>query len=144
MGWTSGSKNSDGSYSFSGGTQTGSSGSSSSATAYSGPGSDTFNKYYAPGGMFEQSQAYFESNSSSSPTTYGGYSEDIIRSTLQDIAAKAGISDLPSSVLNNFVNAILEDRQPLVNTAEARKSVELIQAIYKASNTKQIVNLEQP
>ena len=57
--------------------------------------------------------------------------------------AKINSFELHQAVLNNFVNAILEDRQPLVNTAEARKSVELIQAIYKASNTKQIVNLEQ-
>lgn len=57
--------------------------------------------------------------------------------------AKVNSIELHQAVLNDFVHAVLEDKQPLVNINTARKSVELIQTIYQASNTNQIIKLEQ-
>lgn len=57
--------------------------------------------------------------------------------------AKVNSIELHQAVLNDFIHAVLEDRQPLVNIDTARKSVELIQTIYQASNTNQIIKLEQ-
>ena len=49
---------------------------------------------------------------------------------------------LHQSILNNFIEAIDQDKQPLVSALEARKSVALIQSIYQASKTKQIIKIE--
>lgn len=49
---------------------------------------------------------------------------------------------LHQAVLENFVQAIQDDQAPLVNAKEAKKSVELIHAIYEASNIKEIIKLE--
>lgn len=56
--------------------------------------------------------------------------------------AKLDNTELHQAVFNDFVNAILNDTQPLVGIEEARKSVALIQAIYKASDTEEIIKLE--
>lgn len=58
-------------------------------------------------------------------------------------SAKVNSIELHQAVLNDFIHAVLEDKQPLVNINTARKSVELIQTIYQASNTNQIIKLEQ-
>jgi len=49
---------------------------------------------------------------------------------------------LHQAVLEDFVRAIEKDQTPLVNAKEAKKSVELIHAIYEASNKKEIIKLE--
>lgn len=41
----------------------------------------------------------------------------------------------------DMINAVLQDKQPLVNAREAKKSVELILAVYKSSRIKKPVNL---
>jgi len=37
--------------------------------------------------------------------------------------------------IRDFVNAIIEDREPLVNGEEGRKALEIITAIYLSSRT---------
>jgi predicted dehydrogenase len=49
---------------------------------------------------------------------------------------------LHQAVIDDFIKSVLEDKEPLVDAKEARKSVALIEAIYKASEKKQIIKLE--
>jgi len=142
MGWTSGSKNSDGSYSFSGGTQTGSSGSSGSSSSSSSSDSlvslDEFEAAIAQSEANKNSTApgisYGESGyiggGTSSPDlsgllkpaeTYGGYTEDVIRSTLQDIANKTGVGDLSASALADLAN---EAKASLASGATAESLID--------------------
>jgi predicted dehydrogenase len=57
-------------------------------------------------------------------------------------SAKLNSIELHQAVIDDFIKSVLEDKEPLVNAKEARKSVALIEAIYKASEKKQIIKLE--
>jgi len=45
-----------------------------------------------------------------------------------------------ASMIKDFAQAILEDREPSVNGAEGRKSLELIRAIYRSGETRSVVD----
>lgn len=66
--FSSSDRNSSGGYSVSSGTYTSPSGStsSSSTSSYIGPGSDSFNSYYSPGGAYDTSTSYLSSSSGGS------------------------------------------------------------------------------
>ena len=59
-------------------------------------------------------------------------------------AASAVVSDVRGhrAVLADFLRAVADDRPPLCDGREARRSVELVQAIYESSRTGQPVNLK--
>lgn len=78
-----------------------------------------------------------------------------LRQTLPDVVIQppaladertvsATISDTRGhrTIIEDFLQAIATDRQPLCNGYEARRSVELIQAVYHSSKTGQAVTLE--
>lgn len=74
--------------------------------------------------------------------------EEVKEKFAKKVGASGGSSD-PSAIsylgharqLSDFVRAIRENGEPLVDGREGRKSVELIQAIYKASETGQTIQL---
>jgi predicted dehydrogenase len=45
-----------------------------------------------------------------------------------------------ASLIKDFAQAVLEDREPYVNSAEGRKSLELIRAVYKSGKTQSRVD----
>lgn len=48
-----------------------------------------------------------------------------------------------SHVINHFVESILEDKQPLIDGEEGKKSLEIILAAIKSQETKQIISLKR-
>ncbi|MGI8915948.1 MAG: Gfo/Idh/MocA family protein [Chloroflexota bacterium] len=67
------------------------------------------------------------------------YQEDTTRNEFmfESAAAGAAVTSYHQLQLADFLDAIIADRQPLVNGEEGRKAVEIIQAIYRSGQTGQ-------
>ncbi len=55
--------------------------------------------------------------------------------------AKIENESLHLNILSNFIEAVMEQKEPLVNGYSAKKSVVLINALYQASNTATIIKI---
>ncbi len=78
----------------------------------------------------------------------GNQAEEVMRSFEEQAAATAGadpsqLSMAHRSQIRDFIEAVREDREPLVDAEEGRKGVEIILAIYESARTGRPVRLGQ-
>ncbi|RKY83076.1 gfo/Idh/MocA family oxidoreductase, partial [candidate division KSB1 bacterium] len=47
----------------------------------------------------------------------------------------------PTNVVEDMIGALRENREPLINGSEGRKSLELVKAIYESDRTEKVMKL---
>lgn len=66
---------------------------------------------------------------------------EVVKYELDKIQSNAAIGQSNSHVIEQFVESILSDKEPLINGVEGMKSLEVILAAIQSSETKQIVTI---
>ncbi|SCN41946.1 Gfo/Idh/MocA family protein [Bacillus wiedmannii] len=66
---------------------------------------------------------------------------EVIKYELDKIQSNAAVGQSNSHVIEQFVESILSDKEPLINGVEGMKSLEVILAAIQSSETKQIVTI---
>ncbi|OOQ95998.1 dehydrogenase [Bacillus mycoides] len=66
---------------------------------------------------------------------------EVVKYELDKIQSNAAVGQSNSHVIEQFVESILSDKEPLINGVEGMKSLEVILAAIQSSETKQIVTI---
>ncbi|KLA22181.1 Gfo/Idh/MocA family protein [Bacillus cereus] len=66
---------------------------------------------------------------------------EVVKYELDKIQSNAAVGQSNSHVIEQFVESILSDKEPLINGVEGMKSLEIILAAIQSSETKQIVTI---
>jgi predicted dehydrogenase len=66
---------------------------------------------------------------------------EVVKYELDKIQSNAAIGQSNSHIIEQFVESILSDKEPLINGVEGMKSLEVILAAIQSSETKQIVTI---
>lgn len=66
---------------------------------------------------------------------------EVVKYELDKIQSNAAVGQSNSHVIEQFVESILSDKEPLINGVEGMKSLEVILATIQSSETKQIVTI---